>query len=84
MRSADTGAGFLSRFAQRAAVYPLGDRLRDSQDAIPSAARPLSDPFGDARLMLNNLPDELAGEVPHVRQLGDRIVALRKRLVDSN
>ena len=73
---------FGSRLAERATIYALRDRLGDSQHAVPSSPRPLSDPLCNSWFVLNKLAYELAGEPPHRRQFIDRIVPLGEGLDD--
>ena len=67
-------------FRNRAPIDPLGDRPRNSQHAISSSSRLLSNPFRHARLMLNQLPNKLARKAPHRRQFFNGIVTLFERV----
>jgi hypothetical protein len=60
----------LTGAAESALIHALGNRLRDTQNAIPSTARLLPYPLRNARFVLNELTDELSREIPHLREFG--------------
>jgi hypothetical protein len=67
------------RLSEGAVVQSLGNRLRDTEHSISTASRPLAYPLRHAGFVLNDLTDELRGEVPHARQLRNGEVALLER-----
>ena len=61
-------------------VQPFSHRLRYSKNAVSSAPGLLPDPFGDTRLVFDDLAHEFNRESPHLRQFVDREVPLFERL----
>lgn len=56
----DFSGGTTGGFLLRAEVDPFRHGAWNAQHAVTSSSRPLSDPFGDTRFMLNELPNKLA------------------------